>query len=61
MECSQLRVSQEIALNVSLLVGCENPLWGRRCQERDYRLRIRIRGFEVTLRDEELYSAATGF
>ena len=31
------------------------------CQERDYRLRIRIRRFEVTLRDEELYSVATGF
>jgi len=31
------------------------------CKERDYRLRIRIRGFKVTLRDEELYSAATGF
>jgi len=30
------------------------------CQERDYRLRIRIGWFEVTLRDEELCSSATG-
>jgi len=34
---------------------------GLTVKERDYRLRIRIRGFEVTLQDEEVYSAATGF
>jgi len=31
------------------------------CRERDYRLPIRIKGFEVTLRDQELYSMARGF